>query len=64
MIELELKDQGITDPKTIEVRKAETKAKRRDDLIRSCVGKRVSNSALKCIDSAQHADDITEKCLH
>lgn len=63
MIELELKDQGVTDPKTVEVRKTETKAKRRGDLIRSCVGKRVTTSALTCIDTAQHADEITEKCL-
>lgn len=63
IVELELKDQGITNPELVEERKAETRAKKREELLSGCVGKRISESALKCIDDAETAKDITEKCL-
>ena len=63
IVELELHDQGITDPKLVEVRKAETRESKRADLIKGCVGKRISESALTCIRTAKKADEVTEKCL-
>jgi|YNPBryBLVA2012_1023415.scaffolds.fasta_scaffold06618_3 hypothetical protein len=63
IVELELKDQGIQDPATVASRKADARAKRHDDLIKSCVGKRLPQSSLRCIEKAQSADEITEKCL-
>ena len=63
IVELELKDQGIKDPQLIEQRKSETRKKKREELLAGCVGKRISESALACIDKAQTADEITEKCL-
>jgi len=63
MVELELKDQGIQDEKTVEARKAAARAKKRDDLIRNCVGKRLPKSSLDCIEKAQRPEEITEKCL-
>jgi hypothetical protein len=63
IVELELKDQGITDPKLVEIRKAETRASKREALIKSCVGKRISESALACIQNAREATEVTEKCL-
>jgi hypothetical protein len=63
IVELELKDRGVTDPETIKQRSAETKARKRDALIQSCVGKRISQGNLDCIQRAQSAPEITDKCL-
>jgi hypothetical protein len=63
MVELELKDQGIVDTGTIDARKEAARAKKHDDLMRNCVGKRLPKSSLDCIDKAQTPDEITEKCL-
>lgn len=63
IVELELKEQGIKDPKLIEQRKADTRQQKREELLAGCVGKRISDSALTCIDKAESSRDITEKCL-
>jgi hypothetical protein len=63
IVELELRDRGVTDPELIKQRSAETKARKRDALIKSCVGKRISQSNLDCIEKAASAPEITEKCL-
>jgi hypothetical protein len=63
IVELELKEQGITDPRLVEKRKASTHQQKREELMTGCIGKRISDSALTCIDNATCARDITEKCL-
>ncbi len=63
IVELELKEQGITDPRLIEQRKTDTRQKKREELLAGCIGKRISESAMTCIDKAESARDITEKCL-
>lgn len=63
LVELELKEQGITDPAVVNVRKKETKARKRDELIGSCVGKRISHSAMACIRNAKSAAEVTDECL-
>jgi len=63
IVELELRDRGISDPETVKQRSAETKARKREALIGSCVGKRISQTNLDCIDKAQTAPEITDKCL-
>lgn len=63
IVELELKEQGITDPKLVEERKVATRAHKRAELLEGCVGKRISDSALACIESAQSSKAITEECL-
>lgn len=63
MVELELKDQGVVDPSTVADRKAAARAKKHDDLMRNCVGKRLPKSSLTCVDKALTPDEITEKCL-
>ena len=63
IVELELRDQGVTDPVTLEARKSETKAKQRGQLVGGCVGKRISLSAMGCIRSAKTSSEITDKCL-
>jgi hypothetical protein len=64
IVELELRDQGITDPGALEARKADARAKRQDSLVRDCVGKRISASAMACIRAAKTSAEITDKCLH
>jgi len=63
IVELELKDQGVTDPELVKRRTEETKSRKRDQLVRSCVGKRVSQSNMECIRKAQSSAEITDKCL-
>lgn len=63
IVELELREQGITDKAMVEQRKQAARAHKHDELAKDCVGKRISKSALQCIQSAQTADEITDKCL-
>lgn len=63
IVELELKDQGVTDPELVKKRTEETKSRKREQLIKSCVGKRVSRSNMECIRTAKNAAEITDKCL-
>jgi hypothetical protein len=63
IVELELRERGVTDPEAIKRRTEETKAKKREALIQSCVGKRISAANMQCIREAPTAADITDKCL-
>lgn len=63
IVELQLREQGITDPETIAKRKDETKSKKRQELLGGCVGKRISDASLKCIDGAKTSAEIIDVCL-
>jgi hypothetical protein len=63
IVELELSEQGIKDPELVQSRKQEIRKAKHDDLIRSCVGRRVSRSALDCIKRAKSSKQITDHCL-
>ncbi len=63
IVELELKEQGVSNPKWVQERKAATRASKRKELLSGCVGKRVSMSAMQCIENAETSEEITEKCL-
>lgn len=63
IVELQLREQGVTDSETIAKRKEETKAKKRQELLGGCVGKRISNSSLKCIEGAKTSSEIIDICL-
>jgi hypothetical protein len=60
-VEVKLKEEGVTDPATIQKREAELRNERKDD-IDQCVGRRITDGMLKCVDGAQTATDI-DKCL-
>ncbi len=64
IVELELAKQGVEDPKLVVSRKAELREAKQDALLRSCVGRRVSQSAMACIKQAKTSEEITESCLH
>lgn len=63
IVELQLREQGVTDPDVIARRKDETKAKKRQELLGGCVGRRISNSSLECIQGAKTSAEIIDVCL-
>jgi len=60
-VELQLKALGVTDPAIVSKRRDEMRASMRDD-IEKCVGKRVTDSMLACVKTAETAEKI-DKCL-
>ena len=60
-IEVKMKEDGTTDPATIKKRQQELRDQHKDD-IDQCVGRRINDTMLKCVDDAQTAADI-DKCL-
>jgi hypothetical protein len=60
-IEVKMKEDGTTDPAAIKKRQQELREQHKDD-IDQCVGRRINDSMLKCVDDAQTATDI-DKCL-
>ena len=63
IVELELNKQGIKDPQTVASRKQEIRKAKEQELLRSCVGHRVSKSAMNCIKHAKSSEEITSRCL-
>ena len=60
-VELQLKALGVTDPAVVTKRRDEMRASMRDD-IEKCVGKRVTDSMMACVKTAETAEKI-DKCL-
>jgi hypothetical protein len=60
-VELQLKALGVTDPAIVTKRRDEMRASLSDD-IDKCIGKRVTDSMMSCVQSAETADKI-DKCL-
>jgi hypothetical protein len=60
-IEVKLRADGVTDPDTIAKRKDELRASLKED-IDKCVGKRVTESMMACVRTAETAEQI-DKCL-
>lgn len=60
--ELELRAQNVTDPATIAQRTEAVKAARGPELLSRCVGKRITNRALACVERATTPQEM-DKCL-
>ncbi|MBX3186452.1 MAG: hypothetical protein KF819_05520 [Labilithrix sp.] len=60
-VELQLRKMGVNDSAVIEKRREEMRASMRDD-IEKCVGKRVTDGMMSCVQSAETAEQI-DKCL-
>ncbi len=60
-VEVKLKSEGVTDPPAIEKRQAELRKDLQEDLDK-CVGRRITDGMLKCVDGAQTDTDV-DKCL-
>ncbi|MFO0586806.1 MAG: hypothetical protein U0441_04675 [Polyangiaceae bacterium] len=60
--ELELLAQNVKDPELIKQRTAAVKASRGEELLKRCVGKRITDRALACVKSAQTPKEV-DACL-
>ena len=60
-IEVKMKEDGTTEPAAIQARQKSLREERKDD-IDQCVGRRITDSMLTCVDGAKTASDI-DKCL-
>lgn len=60
-VEVKMKEEGNVDAPAIAKRQAELRNDRKED-IDQCVGRRITDGMLKCVDGAQTAQDI-DKCL-
>lgn len=60
-IEVKMKEDGTTDPEAIKKRQTELRNERRDD-IDQCVGRRITDGMLTCVDGAKTPLDI-DQCL-
>jgi hypothetical protein len=60
--ELELRAQNVTDPAVIAQRTDAVKSARGKELLGRCVGKRITNRALGCVEHAGSPKDV-DRCL-
>jgi hypothetical protein len=60
--ELELHAQNVTDPATIAQRTEAVKAARGQELLKRCIGKRITDRALICVERATTPREV-DKCL-
>ena len=60
--ELELRAQNVTDPATIAKRIEAVKATRGEELLKHCVGKRITDRALACVGRAESSKEV-DACL-
>lgn len=61
--ELELRSTPGADPAEIEKQVAETKKEFVGKAQRECVGRRISDGALRCVRNAKTAEEIVHECL-
>src|ERR1041385_3083219 len=62
--ELELKGAKTADPSSIEKEVADTKLAFQAKARQECVGKRITERALKCVRNAKTAEEIVRECLN
>jgi hypothetical protein len=60
--ELELQTQNITDPKRVDAMISDLREKRGEQILQSCIGKRITQSAMECVRRAATPVEI-ERCL-
>jgi hypothetical protein len=61
--ELELKQAHVTDPTEVRAQVQATQAAFQRRAMEQCVGKRITNDALKCVRNATTAEQIVEECF-
>lgn len=62
--ELELRADKGADPQDVAKQVAETKQEFQAKAKRECVGKRVTEKALRCVRNAKTAEEIVQRCLN
>ena len=61
--ELELAAQNVTDPSLVTTRVAALRADRGEELIKKCVGRRITPEALACVETASSPSDV-DACFY
>jgi hypothetical protein len=60
--EIELRTQNITDPAEVRRRTAEAREAKGEQLLEQCIGKRITDRAMRCVRQAQTAEEL-DGCL-
>jgi len=63
IVELELKEQGITNPAIVAQRKKDIHAQKGNELLEGCVGNRIRSSTMSCIEHAESWQEYKDKCF-
>ena len=63
VVEIELAGQSVKDPQVIDQRKRETRQARGKDLEQRCVGRKVTDAAMRCVRAATTYEQIDNVCL-
>jgi hypothetical protein len=63
IVEFELKQQNVTDPKVIAERKAARRKSQGDEMLKKCVGRRITDRSMTCIRQADSQTQIENVCL-
>jgi hypothetical protein len=62
--ELELKSSPVgRDPDTAKEQLERTRSWVKESQLKSCVGRRITESAMQCVRAAKQAQDITDRCF-
>jgi hypothetical protein len=59
---IELRKQKVTEPELVRQRTEEARATTGDDLLKQCLGRRITDRAMKCVRRANSAEEL-EACL-
>lgn len=60
--EIELRAQNVTSPEELQAQIAKARAAKGDELMKQCIGKRITERALECVRQAQSTREL-EACL-
>ena len=59
---IELRKQNVTEPELVRQRTEEARATAGDDLLKQCLGRRITDRAMRCVRRANSAEEL-EACL-
>ena len=62
LVELELSEMGFRDPELTRRRQSELRARHRDEL-EACVGRPLRSDAMRCVQAAESAEQLSHECL-
>lgn len=62
IVEIELVEQGYRDPELVERKQSEARRRFAPDVER-CIGRRIPEGAMECIEAARDTETLTHDCL-
>jgi hypothetical protein len=60
---LDLEQRSQSEPKAIEAQVEELKTQLRETTMKDCVGKRITENAMRCVRQAKSSKEIVERCF-